>query len=157
MNKELRALSWKQPFATLMCYDKIETRTWSTNYRGLVLICASKQEYTENQLIRIASLEQFNRINEVIKQKGRQSMLDQRGHAIAIGELIDCREMTIYDANDCFVAFNPFLYCHVYKNVRRIKPIPWKGSLGWRKLDPDFINELEFLDEETVYLSDNNR
>ena len=156
MNKELRALNWKQPFATLMAHHKIETRVWKTDYRGFVLICASKMEYTENQLIRISGLEQFNRITDVLKMEGRQNMLDLRGYAIAVGELIDCRPMEITDENPCFVQFNPQLYCHVYENVRRIKPIPWKGSLGWKKLHPEFMNQIEFLDVETVSLPDNN-
>ena len=154
MNKELRALNWKQPFATLMGHGKIETRVWKTDYRGLVLICASKMEYTENQLIRIASLEQFNRITEVLKIEGREKMLEARGHAIMIGELVDCRPMEITDENASFVEFNPQLYCHIYQNVRRIKPIPWKGSLGWRKLDPEFINQVQFLDVEILSLPD---
>lgn len=153
-NKELRALSWKQPFATLMGHDKIETRTWPTSYRGLVLICASKKEYTEKEVINIASLEQFNRINDVIKKEGHDKMLRDRGYALFVGELIDCREMTIHDENDCFVKYDPLLYCHIYRNVRRIKPIPWKGTQGWKKLVPEFINQIEFVDEESLSLPD---
>lgn len=156
-HKELRALNWKQPYATLMGYDKIETRVWKTDYRGLVLICASKMQYTENQLIRIAGLEQFNRINDVLKIEGKEKMLAERGYAIMLGELVDCRPMEITDEDPCFVDFNPQLYCHIYQNVRRIKPIPWIGSLGWKKLDPEFMNQIEFLDAETVPLPDNNR
>lgn len=153
MKEEIRALSWKQPFATLMAHDKIETRTWYTSYRGLVLICASKKEYGEKELIRIAGLDQYNRINQIVKDMGRDKMLECRGHALYVAELAYCRQMTAYDADDCFVAFNPFLYCHVYKNVRAIKPIPWKGTLGWKKLDPDFISQLEFIEEESLPLS----
>lgn len=153
-HKQLRALNWKQPYATLMGHGKIETRIWKTDYRGLVLICASKAEYTENQLIRIAGLEQFNRITEELKTEGRDKMLECRGHAIFIGELIDCRPMEIYDEDACFVEFNPQLYCHIYKDVRRIKPIPWHGSLGWRKLDPEFLKQVEFIDQEYVSLPD---
>lgn len=153
-NKEIRALSWKQPFATLMAHGKIETRTWYTSYRGLVLICASKKEYGEKKLIRIAGLDQYNRINQVVKEVGQDKILEGRGHALYVAELVDCRQMTIHDQDQCFVQYDPILYCHIYKNVRAIKPIPWKGTLGWKVLDPDFINQIEFIGEEYVYLSD---
>lgn len=56
---ELRALSWKEPFASLMLLGKIETRVWDTKYRGLVLICASKQIYTADEIRHISGDEQL--------------------------------------------------------------------------------------------------
>ena len=40
----MKALSIKEPWATLILEGKktIETRTWKTNYRGEILLCASK-------------------------------------------------------------------------------------------------------------------
>ena len=46
----IKALSWKQPYASLMLKGKIETRSWPTNYRGLVLICASKAPYSIKEI-----------------------------------------------------------------------------------------------------------
>jgi hypothetical protein len=48
LNQEIRALTWKEPYASLMLHGKIETRTWYTKYRGLVLICAGLKHYNEN-------------------------------------------------------------------------------------------------------------
>ena len=126
------ALSWKEPFATLMLHGKIETRTWSTNYRGLVLICASKTPYNNKQLINIVG-----RDYSII------SLGNTLGKAIAIGELVDCRKMKPEDEDLCFVKYRPDLFCHVYKNVRAIKPIPFKGKQRWSKLDDEFINKIQ--------------
>lgn len=54
--EEIRALSWKEPYASLMLHGKIETRPWSTKYRGLVLVCASQKPYTEAELMGIAGV-----------------------------------------------------------------------------------------------------
>jgi len=156
-NKEIRALSWKEPFATLMLHGKIETRTWPTSYRGLVLICASKQPYTHRQVANISGT-QLDRIYQTIKYYDQ--MDSTLGHAIAVGELVDCWEMEEVDEDKCFVQWaEPWvqdgtknrksvlkrLYCHAYKNVRAIKPIPWKGTQGWKKLEQEFINQIEYL------------
>ncbi len=51
---ELRCLSVRQPFAWAICGNvkKIENRTWTTQYRGLVAIHASQSPQYVNELIR---------------------------------------------------------------------------------------------------------
>lgn len=135
-NKEpFRALSWKEPFASLMLHGKIETRTWHTNYRGLVLICASKKGYSDNDLIEISG-EDFvlNILGHFLKTKQRQLY---HGKAIAIGRLVDCRRMKPEDEAKTFVSYRPELWCHIYEEVTAIEPIDWKGSQGWRSI-PDY-------------------
>jgi hypothetical protein len=129
---EIRALSWKQPYASLMLHGKIETRSWSTKYRGKVLICASKKPYYEIELLGISGDVQTQRIFELINSKG---MKEPTGKAIAIGELVDCRQMEKEDEQKTFVKYRPGLWCHVYDNVRPICPFNWKGTQGWKKLD----------------------
>lgn len=144
----IRALSWKQPYAELMFHGKIETRTWNTNYRGLVLICASKTSYHRDQVINISGTDQLKRIEAVL---GRPFSYKDKafnpGYAVGIGELVDCRLMRPEDEDLCFVEYRDILYeaeayqqskplyCHIYKNVRRITPIPWTGSQGWKTVD----------------------
>lgn len=48
----LRALSWKEPYATLMLHGKVETRTWPTDYRGLVLNCVALKDYARIPLLK---------------------------------------------------------------------------------------------------------
>lgn len=139
---KIRALSWKNPFADLMLNGKIETRTWNTDYRGLVLICVSKTGYNRTEVFNISGPLQFSRLLETIEYK---KWSEKQGFAIAVGELVDCRKMTKEDENLAFVEFYPDLYCHIYKNVRPIKPIPWKGTQGWKTLSQEDISKIEFI------------
>lgn len=135
----VRALSWKNPFAELMLLGKIETRTWNTNYRGLVLICASQKAYSEADIIGISGELQTQRILTTLNSL---AIKERNGHAIAIGNLIDCRPMRKDDEDKCFVKYNPNLFCHIYENVKPIEPIPYKGSQGWGKLPIDVLKKL---------------
>lgn len=140
--ENIRALSWKQPFATLMLHDKIETRTWATHYRGLVLICASKKSYTDEQIKNICGAEQFERIKFIYSYT---DMFSNEGQAIAIGELVDCRPMRKEDEDICFVEYHPDLFCHVYKDVKEIEPFDFKGGMKWKKLTDDEINKIKII------------
>lgn len=133
----MKALFWKQPYANLMLHDKIETRTWNTNYRGEVLICSSKIPYS-NKLVQIIS-NKFN-INEILKNEEIKN-----GYAIAVGELIDCRLMLPEDEDKCFVDYNPNLYCHIYKNVRAIEPFEIKGQMGWMNINEKIIYKIKYV------------
>ena len=130
----IRALSWKEPYATLMLHGKIETRRWATTYRGLVLICASKTPYTYRQTESISGEKQLKRMYALFQFAISPLHC---GYAIAIGELVDCRHMRPEDEDKCFVRHYSDLYCHVYANVRPIQPIEWKGSQGWRVLSEE--------------------
>lgn len=68
----MKALCIRQPWASMIARGEktIETRTWKTNYRGDLLIIASKAP----------------------KFQGLPS-----GEAIAIVKLVDCRPMTTQD------------------------------------------------------------
>ena len=142
-NHEVRALSWKQPYASLMLHGKIETRKWPTKYRGLVLICASKTGYKfeviNNQ---ISGSKQCDRIWLTLECERFKDL--PSGQAIALGELVDCRKMRPEDEDACFVKYNPDLWCHIYRNVRAIQPFDYKGSQGWRKITNDLsiINQI---------------
>lgn len=134
---ELRALTWKEPFATLMLWGKIETRPWPTSYRGRVLICAGKQPYKIPELELICG-SQYNRLRQALYE-AKAEIGPLLGHAIAVGRLIDCRPMKKQDEKACFVQYKPGLYCHVYDPVVQILPYPFKGQQGWKKLPPDFL------------------
>lgn len=152
----IKSLSWKEPYGTLMLppWNKIETRTWHTNYRGLILICTSKNAYRIDVVAGISGTQQYNRILDLCDHI---KFID--GHAIAIGRLVDCRLMTPEDQDQCFVEYvEPWkvinkkgkvivkkLYCHVYEDVRPIKPISWNGSQGFRNVAPEIIKQIEFL------------
>lgn len=134
----MKALTWKQPYANLMLHGKIETRTWNTNYRGRVLICAGLTPYSDRELLQLSGVMQMKRIDERIH-------VQKTGAAIAVGLLVDCRPMLPTDQDACFVKYNPLLFCHIYKNVRAIEPFPWKGSQGWRTVPPEVIKQIKYL------------
>lgn len=140
--EEVRALSWKEPFATAMLFGKIETRTWHTNYLGPVLICASKKGYTEWETMDITGPKQSDRLFEALEKSG---LTQNPGHAIAVGRLINCRRMVKEDEDSCFVKYNKDLWCHVYDSVKRIAPFPFKGVQSWKILDKSITNNIIFI------------
>lgn len=139
----LKALSWKEPYGTLMLHGKIETRNWDTNYRGLVLICTSKQPYSLDKVLSISGRIQMDRILTLFQRNPQHTPF---GYAIAIGRLIDSRDMNVTDEDKCFVQWWPDLYCHVYIDVTPIVPFPWKGSQGWRTVSKSIINQIKFIE-----------
>jgi hypothetical protein len=138
------ALSWKQPYAQLMLppFNKVETRTWKTNYRGLVLMCSSMSSYTYNAVVGISGFQQADRVFDHIKVMIKSL---PTGMAIAVGRLVECRPMTREDENDCFVEYYPDRYCHIYKDVRPIKPFEWKGAQRWSKVSEEIQASLIYL------------
>lgn len=138
----IRALSWKEPFATAMLFDKVETRTWHTNYRGPVLICASKVGYTPFETMDITGPKQSKRLFEALEKSG---LTVNPGNAIAVGRLVSCRQMTPEDEDTCFVKYHKDLWCHVYDSVKRIAPFAFKGTQGWKILDESVTNNIIFI------------
>lgn len=147
--KSYRALSWREPFASLMLppFNKIETRSWSTKYRGPVLICASQKAYSGNTVARICGEKQWYRIIDLISNKELYGPghISASGNAIASGYLVDCRPMTKADEEKCFVQYFPDLWCHVYEDVRPIKPFPWKGTRRWAILTEEQISKIQSI------------
>ena len=136
------ALSWKEPYATLMFHGKIETRTWPTNYRGPVLICTSIKDYRIDQIMNISGEKQFERIIDLIDDKKPEI---KNGFAIATGSLMQCRPMQKSDEDKCFVWYSPDLFCHIYKDVRPIKPFPFKGGRKWSSITNEQFIKIKYF------------
>lgn len=88
----------------------IETRIWSTNYRGDILIVSSKSPQIDDLPC---------------------------GQAIAIVELVDCKKMNDGDQSAACVSFSDDLFSWFLKNPRKIKSFSVRGMLGL--YDIDFI------------------
>lgn len=99
----MKALSVKQPWANYIAKGQktIETRTWSTKYRGEILIVSSR----------------FPKIHPA-------------GYAIAVAEIVDCRLMNKKDEKMAMCKVYPKAWSWVLKNVRQIKPFSVKGQLS---------------------------
>ena len=141
-NEVIRALWWKQPYASAMLVGKIETRTWPTKVRGKVLICASAKEYNFDEIVAISGDFRDSLFADLTF---KAETLGNFGNAIAIGDLVDCRPMTKDDEGKTFVQYREGLWCHVYENVQAIKPFPLKGCQGWRILSEEQKGLIEIL------------
>ncbi len=116
----MKALNVRQPWAWMIAcgYKTIETRTWSTKYRGDILIVASKKR--------------MSKVTEkaFIENTGYRLFEIEYGAGICVADLFDCRIMTGED--------EPLACCDLYKgafawylrNIRHISPFPVKGRLG---------------------------
>jgi hypothetical protein len=152
--EEIRGLSFWQPFGTLMFYDKIETRKWSTKYRGLVLICTTKKQLHKQPLDKTRHI-QFTKDHEEQIDKAFENesffakdkpTIHLNGFAIGLGRLYDCRnvwkqDMTYFEHTK--IGFP--IFAHVYTDVRRIEPFPVKGSQGWFKVTPEMKAKIKVL------------
>ncbi len=143
-NEKVFALSWRQPFLSLMPppHDKIETRTWDTTKRGWVLMCASQKPYEQGKLFGICGHNQLARINQALKGIDLSSTY---GKAIMVGRIVDSRPMHKNDQDRCFVQYYPDLFAHVYIDVYAIKPLPWKGQLSWKEVTDDVLSQIIIL------------
>lgn len=104
----MKALSVKQPWANMIASGEktIETRTWSTDYRGDLLIVSTKLPKVE-----------------------------PAGCAVAIAELVGCRPMTEKDQIEACCSIYDGAYAWVLANVRPVNPFPVRGQLGLFEVD----------------------
>lgn len=104
----MKAISIKEPYASAIRRGEktIETRTWTTNYRGKLLLCASKRP---------------------------KSAIS--GNAFAIGDLVDVRPMKKEDERLAKCRIYPNAYSWVLENIKLIKLFPVEGRLGLFEVD----------------------
>ena len=110
----MKALSLKQPWAELIAngMKSIETRTWSTMHRGTLLIVASKSADKE-AMVRFRVQGPF-----------------QRGEAVCIVDLLNCRPMTPEDEKDACCSCEPGRYAWILGDVCRVQPAYIRGQLS---------------------------
>lgn len=118
----MKALSIHPQFAMLIFagYKTVEIRTWTTNYRGDLLICSTQ-----------------HKIKDTIP-----------GHAVCVVTLEDVVPFAQKHVQPSHVqpqSIKNFegLYAWEISNVRYIRPIPLKGKLGLWNYD----GEIEYLQE----------
>ena len=103
------------PFYAMMLVTgekTVEIRTWSTEYRGDILICST--------------------------QKKLHGFIS--GHAMGIVELVDIVPMKKEHVEPALlepIDYNPSSFAWLLKNPRIIKPIPLKGKLSLWNYDGD--------------------
>lgn len=129
----MKALTLHQPWATLIAIGAkhIETRSWSTSYRGPLAIHAS----TNRQYLRYAAaMAQWAGLLWWRFPKPEELPL---GAVVAIAELVDCVRMTEENIRQIpadelrFGHFAPGRYMWVLNNVRPLdNPVPARGRQG---------------------------
>ena len=99
----MKAISVKQPWANLIAAGRktIETRTWTTKYRGQLLIVSS-----------------------------HSPRIEPAGYALAVAEIVACRVMTGADEAAACCKVYPNAYAWELADIRAITPFPVKGRLG---------------------------
>jgi len=116
----IKALSVKQPWASLIVDGNktIETRTWSTSYRGDLLIVSSKEPDRSEMFTRMRHDDRF-----------KPGMIFLLGQALCIARLVDCRPMTAADMVAACCGGSKQLWAWCLEDVRKIEPFPVKGQL----------------------------
>jgi hypothetical protein len=146
---KIRAISLWEPWASLIAVKakKWETRSWGTEFRGELLICAAQTQ----KGIKIA--EETGLITGSAAYSGRELCVDiddeeielNFGNAVAIVELTDCittKEWRLNLYNDRYSDntskeiglgdYTPGRFAWKLENIRRIKePYPVKGKQGF--------------------------
>lgn len=139
---QINMLSIRQPFAGMMVHGKLETRTRRTNYRGWVLFQSTLNWFDAQQLNEICHPHQIKQMEQL---NPMAVAIQQRGIALAIGKLIDCRPMSIDDEKLAFIKYNPNLYVYVYESVMPVKPFALKGSQSMFALPAKYIQLIQPL------------
>ncbi|MGF1988856.1 MAG: ASCH domain-containing protein [Nostoc sp. ZfuVER08] len=134
----IKAISLHQPWASLipMGLKKYETRSWSTSYRGPLLICAAKkssihQKLTHNYLL--------NKYQQILTHADNYIEWDDLpfGYAVALVELTACISMTQAFINEQSLSeidtgdWQVGRMAWKLENIQRIiRPIPITGRQG---------------------------
>lgn len=124
---ELSSISIRQPWAYAIIFmgKNIENRTWRTNYRGKVLIHASKNfdHAGYNKLERIAKLMGY-------KLPDKEELMKQAGGFCGAVDIIGCRKNiknNIWKEDDS--------YGWVLDNPNSLNFVPFKGKLSFFKVE----------------------
>lgn len=169
----MKVLSLLQPWATLVVIGakKIETRSWNTNYRGPVLIHASKKKLPE--LLKLQCTwsfdAAFHSLGGTMSPGAKVDFTRDLpfGAIIGMTEITDCRPTDSFTVkeldskrypqgriNDCWTErqlgdYSPGRYGWLLSNPVLFKSvIPVKGSLGlWEYNGP--LPEVDSLQERT--------
>ncbi len=126
----MKALSIIQPWASMIASGEktIETRTYKTNYRGDILICASK---TPNPNF---SKDEMDKL--------------PKGIALCLVRLVDCVPMTQVHEAAAKCQVYPKAWAWILEDVQRIVSVSVKGKLGLFDLPEGFTVEQYVPDDD---------
>lgn len=160
----MKVLSLWQPWATLIAIGakRIETRHWSTSYRGPILIHAAKCWTRDLQDMAFMNDDLFYRTLNAASDAGKWKLDPLArgfglpfGAVVAAADLVDCLKITgleeagvatlengepVAGTEFDFGNYEAGRYAWLLKNVRRFPdPIPMTGHQGLFNMPPDFL------------------
>lgn len=131
---KIPALSIWQPWASLIAqgHKQYETRSWGTNYRGEILICAAR---------RVVAKEVYHHINWQLRDVGERLTLEPKdfplGVAVAIANLSGCfrtdyelQKSHISSKEICLGDWSHGRFVWKLTNVQPLQPFPVRGQQG---------------------------
>lgn len=141
----MRILTLTQPWATLVAlgHKKVETRSWSTPYRGSMAIHAAKGWKPENaewatELVErglIPSTLPFGQIVCVVHLKDVLPTNPPTWHA---DQVLEMHKWFMPDEKEReFGNYDPGRYAWLMEDLRPIPPMKFKGAQGLRNLPLD--------------------
>jgi len=132
---KIRALSFHEPFASLIAYGKktIETRYWKAK-PGWFLVCAAQRRLSKEKE------------REWCRKYADVKLEMHYGKAVAIANISECREMIEADEEKACVGSYCGAFSWILENVIRINPFPVTGRQKWF----DVFLSMEEVDEETL-------
>jgi len=157
----MKAISMWEPWASLVRTGakRLETRSWSTRYRGPLLICAAKGGIPKSELIFLLSCWNFQ--GGLAPLVGKPLDLTFRswpgvkiedlnfGKAVAVVDLVNCKptgKLTQEEigTDEPFGDFSMGRFAWQLENVVAIEPFPVKGMQGLFEVDEysEEINQL---------------
>jgi predicted DNA-binding transcriptional regulator AlpA len=162
---EYRAISLHQPWASLVALGikRYETRSWSTKFRGKLLICSAKKKYVPdisfvNKVFDLKDVRQFDRTRlDFIGTNTEYVEFLPLGKILCVTDLVDCLKMESYPKHKENIILEdvPELeqLCGDWQAVRYAwelanlmtlpKPIPIKGKQGLWIPDSSIIQDIE--------------
>lgn len=124
----MKALSIKQPFAHFIASGQktIETRSWYTSHRGLILIVSSVAHHTG----------QYIKDGATLPCKDLQNRAAMAyGYALCIADLVECRSMRKSDEAEAMCEMYDGAYAWVLANVHSVQPFKVTGRLSLYEVD----------------------
>jgi ASCH domain-containing protein len=116
----MKILSVRQPWASLIVSGAkdVENRTWSTRYRGPILIHAAQRADDVTS-------------DEIERRYGIRPPFDMPlGGVLGLAEIVGCVR------GHCSVWYAPAHWAFVLRNARALPFVRWKGSLSLAKRRP---------------------
>ena len=123
----MRGLSLHEPWATAMAYGlkKYETRSWGTDFRGLLVICSAKRKM-DNVALAIWG--------KYVQPHVKGLYVPHYGHALCVVELIEClpvEAIYVQPEEKRLGNYAPGRWAWITKGEQRLDPaVPLRGRQG---------------------------